>query len=229
MRSCIEHYGMIADGDKICVGVSGGKDSVALLAALSGMRRYLPWKFQVYALSINMNFGGKPTDFSEIAELCRRLRVPYVIKDTQIGEIIFDVRKEENPCSLCARMRRGALHDEAISNGCNKVALGHHMDDAAETFFMNLLQTGQLGTFPPVHYMSRKDIHLIRPMVFVKEQQITNMAERYCLPIVKSQCPADGCTSREDTKQFINQLEQKYPDLKEKVIGAMQRSDFSGW
>ena len=225
----MEKYNMVSAGDKIAVAVSGGKDSVALLCALAEMRRFYTEPYSLCAITIDPCFGGVPGDYSQIEELCRRLDVPYVIKRTELWRIIFEIRKESNPCSLCARMRRGALHDEAIKGGCNKVALGHHMDDAAETFFMNLLQTGQLGTFPPVHYMSRKNIHLIRPMVLVKEQQITDMAVRYSLPIVKSQCPADGCTSREDTKQFIMQLEQKYPDLKEKVIGAMQRSDFSGW
>ncbi len=225
----MEKYNMVSAGDKIAVAVSGGKDSVALLCALAEMRRFYKESYSLCAITIDPCFGGVPGDYSQIEELCRRLDVPYIIKRTELWRIIFEVRKESNPCSLCARMRRGALHDEAIANGCNKVALGHHKDDAVETFFMNLLQTGQLGTFPPVHYMSRKDIHLIRPMVFVKEQQITDMAVRYSLPIVKSKCPADGCTSREDTKQFIKQLEQNYPDLKEKVIGAMQRSDFSGW
>ncbi len=229
MRSCIEHYGMIADGDKICVGVSGGKDSVALLAALSGMRRYLPWKFQVYALSINMNFGGKPTDFSQIAELCRRLRVPYVIKDTQIGEIIFDVRKEENPCSLCARMRRGALHDAAKELGCNKIALGHHLDDAVETFYMNLLNGGKIGSFSPVTYLSRKDITMIRPMLYAFEKDVTHAARGANLPICKSNCPADGNTERQKIKDFVRNLEKDYDSLRKKTITALENAGIDGW
>lgn len=229
MRSCMEQYNMIRDGDKVAVAVSGGKDSVALLCALAEMRRFYPKSYTLCAITIDPCFNGIPGDYSQIEELCHRIDVPYIVKRTELWRIIFEIRKESNPCSLCARMRRGALHDEAIANGCNKVALGHHMDDAAETFFMNLLQTGQLGAFPPVHYMSRKNIHLIRPMVFAEEREITNVARRYNLPIVKSQCPADGCTKRESTKQLIKELEKSYPDLKNKVIGAMQRSDFAGW
>lgn len=229
MRSAIEHYGMIADGDKICVGVSGGKDSVALLVALSNMRRYLPWEFQVYALSLNMNFGGKPTDFSEIAELCRRLRVPYVVKDTQIGEIIFDVRKEENPCSLCARMRRGALHDAAKEMGCNKIALGHHLDDAVETFYLNLLRGGQVGCFSPVTYLSRKDITMIRPMIYSFEKDVTHAARGANLPICKSTCPADGSTERQRVKELIRSLEKDYDSLRKKTITALQNAGIDGW
>lgn len=229
MRACIDKYNMISSGDKIAVAVSGGKDSVALLCALAEMRRFYKEPYSLHAITIDPCFGGKPGDYSQIEELCRRLGVSYSIKRTELWRIIFEIRKESNPCSLCSRMRRGALHDAAIAEGCNKVALGHHMDDAAETFFMNLFKTGQLSTFPPVHYMSRKDIHLIRPMVLIKEQQIGDFVHRYNLPTVKSECPADGFTSREDTKQIIHKLEQDYPDLKEKLIGAMQRSDFSGW
>lgn len=229
MRSAIEHYEMIAEGDKICVGVSGGKDSVALLTALANMRRYLPWKFEVYALSLNMNFGGKPTDFSEIAELCRRLRVPYVVKDTQIGEIIFDVRKEENPCSLCARMRRGALHDAAKEMGCNKIALGHHLDDAVETFYLNLLRGGQIGSFSPVTYLSRKDITMIRPMIYSFEKDVTHAARGANLPICKSTCPADGNTERQRVKELIRSLEKDYDALRKKTITALQNAELDGW
>lgn len=229
MRSCMEKYHMVQPGDRIAVAVSGGKDSVALLYALAEMRRFYPVPYSLCAITIDPCFHGRPGDYTPIAALCQQLDVPYIIKRTELWRIIFEVRKESNPCSLCARMRRGALHDTAVANGCNKVALGHHMDDAAETFFMNLLQTGQLGAFPPVHYMSRKNIYLIRPMVFAEERQITGAVRRCGLPVVKSECPADGCTSRENTKQLIRQLEKTYPDLKEKVIGAMQRAGFGGW
>lgn len=229
MRSCMEKYNMVENGDRIAVAVSGGKDSVALLCALAEMRRFYPKTYSLCAVTIDPCFNGEPGDYVQIEELCRRLAVPYIIKRTELWRIIFDVRKESNPCSLCARMRRGALHDTAIANGCNKVALGHHLDDAAETFFMNLLQTGQLGAFPPVHYMSRKNIYLIRPMVFAEERQVASAVRRYNLPIVKSKCPADGCTNRESTKQLIRQLEQSYPDLKTKVLGAMHRAGFGGW
>lgn len=229
MRSCMEKYNMVEPGDRIAVAVSGGKDSVALLYALCEMRRFYPVPYSLCAITIDPCFNGLPGDYEPIAALCRQLDVPYVIKATELWRIIFEVRKESNPCSLCARMRRGALHDTAIANGCNKVALGHHMDDAVETFFMNLLQTGQLGSFPPVHYMSRKNIYLIRPMVFAEESQIIGAVRRCGLPVVKSECPADGCTNRESTKQLIKTLGKAYPNLKEKVIGAMQRSGFNGW
>ncbi len=229
MRSCIEHYKMIEDGDKICVCVSGGKDSVALLAALANMRRFLPWKFEVHALSLNMNFGGVPTDFSEIAELCHRLRVPYTVKYTQIGEIIFDVRREENPCSLCARMRRGALHDAAKEMGCNKIALGHHLDDAVETFFINLLRGGSIGCFSPVTYLSRKDITMIRPMVYSFEKDVTHAVRSANLPVCKSNCPADGNTERQRIKDLIRTLEKDYDVLRKKTITALQNAELDGW
>ncbi len=229
MRSCMEAYNMIEPGDKIAVAVSGGKDSVTLLAALAEMRRFYPAPYSLYAVTIDMCFGGKSGDYSEIAELCRMLDVPYTVRKTEIARIIFDVRKEKNPCSLCARMRRGALHDTAVSLGCNKVALGHHADDAAETFFLNLFLTGQLGSFPPVHYMSRKNIYLIRPMILTYERDISGVAKRYNLPVKKSGCPADGNTMREQIKRQIAELEKTYPGLKSKVLGALRRAGYGGW
>lgn len=229
MRSAIEKYEMIADGDKICVGVSGGKDSLALLCALADMRRFMPQKFSLCAVSLSLNFGGEKTDFSEIEELCRRIRVPYVIKNTQIGEIIFDVRKENNPCSLCARMRRGALHDAAKELGCNKIALGHHLDDAVETFFMNLLEAGTIGSFKPVTYLSRKDITMIRPMIYAFEKDVERAANSRNLPVCKSKCPADGNTHRQKVKELIHSLEKDYENLRKKTITALQKGEIDGW
>lgn len=229
MRAAIERYSMIEQGDKICVGVSGGKDSVALLSALADMRRFLPVEFSLQAVSLNMNFGGVATDYSKIAELCNEIDVPYTIKDTHIGEIIFDVRKEENPCSLCARMRRGALHDATKELGCNKIALGHHLDDAVETFFMNLLQGGSINCFSPVTYLSRKDITMIRPMIYAFEKDVQRAVNSRNLPICKSNCPADGVTERQKVKDLIACLEKDYDSLRKKTITALENGNINGW
>lgn len=229
MRSAMEQYRMIEDGDRVAVGVSGGKDSLALLYALAEMRRFYPKKFEVVAITIDMQFGKEPGDFSAIEAFCRKIGVEYIIKRTQIYEIIFEVRKEENPCSLCAKMRRGALHDAALAAGCNRVALGHHMDDAVETFFMNLFQGGSIACFSPVSYLSRKGLYLIRPMIFTEERYLTRLAERIDLPVVKSRCPADGETERERMKNEIGRWKKDIPDIKNKIIGAMQRGAVSGW
>lgn len=229
VRAAVERYEMIKDGDKICVGVSGGKDSVALLWALAQMRRFLPVKYEIFALSINMNFNGVATDFTEIENMCRKIDVPYIVKDTKIGEIIFDVRKEENPCSLCARMRRGALHDAAKELGCNKIALGHHLDDAAETFFMNILEGGTIGCFRPVTYLSRKDITMIRPMIYAFESDVRRAVNSCNMPVCKSTCPADGATKRQDTKVLLTELEKTYPSLRKKIITALQKAELDGW
>lgn len=229
MRSAAERYNMIRDGDKIAVGVSGGKDSVALLCCLSEMRRFYPQKYELVAVTLDPCFGGKACDYSALQELCRRLNVPYYIRRTQLGKIIFEDRRESNPCSLCARMRRGMLHDFAKAQGCNKIALGHHEDDAAETFLMNLLHGGKIGSFSPVSYLSRKDLTMIRPMVFVKEASIDAAVKRLGLPIVKSACPADGFTQREQTKRLLKELDREYGQLNRKIIGALQRGGIDRW
>lgn len=229
MRSAMERYGMVQSGDNIAVGLSGGKDSVALLYALARMRLFYPEKFELCAISIDMCFGGVETDYSALQSLCEKIDVPYIIKRTQIGEIIFDIRKEPNPCSLCARMRRGALHDAAKAAGCNKLALGHHMDDAVETFVMNLLNEARVGCFSPVTYLSRKDLYMIRPMIFARESDCARVTRRENLPVVKSKCPADGCTERQRTKELLNSLEKDYSDVRYKILGAMQRGHINGF
>ena len=229
MRACIEHYSMIDDGDKICVGVSGGKDSVALFVALAEMRRFLKKDYTLYAVSINMNFGGKPTDFSKIQELADRYEIHYVSKDTRIGEIIFDVREESSPCSLCSRMRRGALHDAAKELGCNKIALGHHLDDAVETFFMNILRGGSIGCFSPTTYLSRKDLTMIRPMLYAKESDVVRAVNNFNLPVLQSTCPADGNTERQRVKELLQNLEKDYENLRNKVITALEKAEIDGW
>ncbi|MBQ2965314.1 MAG: tRNA 2-thiocytidine biosynthesis protein TtcA [Clostridia bacterium] len=229
MRSAMEKYNMIQDGDRVAVGLSGGKDSTAMLVALANMRRFYPHKYELVAISLDPCFGGRETDFSPLEKLCKELEVEYIIKRTQLGEIIFETRKEKNPCSLCAKMRRGALHDAAKAAGCNKVALGHHMDDAAETFLMNLLNGGYIGCFSPVTYMSRKDIFVIRPMIFCRESEPARIVRRMGLPVVKSRCPADGVTERESMKEQLTAFEKKYGDIRSKIITAMQHKGIDGW
>lgn len=229
MRSAMEKYNMIDEGDNVAVGLSGGKDSVALLYCLAQMRRFYPKHFEVTAVSIDPQFGGVETDYAPLQALCAHIGVRYIIKRTQIGPIIFDVRKESNPCSLCARMRRGALHDAVKAAGCTKLALGHHMDDAVETFMMNLLNEARIGCFSPVTYLSRKDLTMIRPMVFARESDCARVVRRENLPVVKSQCPADGVTERQNVKELLTSLEKDYEDVRQKILGAMQRSHLNGF
>lgn len=227
MRAAMEKYEMIQPGDRIAVGVSGGKDSVTLLTALAEMRRFYPVPYQLEAVTLDMGFGG--ADYRPLQELCRRLRVRYTVKPTGIGPIIFESRKEENPCSLCARMRRGALHDAAKALSCNKIALGHHLDDAVETFYMNLFNGGRIGCFQPVTYLSRKDLTMIRPMVLAFERDVIRACRKRNLPVVKNPCPADGVTDRQKMKDLIRGLEKDYDRLRIKTIGAMQRAGLDGW
>lgn len=229
MRAAIERYDMIAEGDRIAVGVSGGKDSIALLAGLMEMRRFYPKPYTLAAVTLDPCFSGREADYSAIAALCAANGVPYTVKRTQLGTIIFETRREANPCSLCARMRRGLLHDTAKALGCNKIALGHHLDDAAETFWMNLLRGGRVGCFSPVTYLSRKDLTMIRPLVFAREREVEAAVRRAGLPVVKSQCPADGNTQRQRVKEQFALLEREYPAPREKIVGALQRGGIDGW
>ena len=229
MRKAIQEFDLIQDGDKIAVGVSGGKDSVVLLTGLARLRRFIGIDYQLVAVTLDPRFGGQDTDYSPVTRICESLEVPHIIKPTDIGQIVFDVRKEPNPCSLCARMRRGALHDVAKAEGCNKLALGHHYDDVVETFVMNLFQEGRLGCFAPKTYLSRKDLWMIRPLVFAPEKEVRRAAERTELPIVKSKCPADGYTSRQKTKEFLAQMERESDGFKFRLFGALRRSGLDGW
>ena len=227
VRRAVDDYEMIAEGDRICVGISGGKDSLALLAGLANLRYFYPKKFELIALTVDMGFDG--VDYTEIEAFCHELNVPYHVKKTEIAQIIFDIRKEKNPCSLCARMRRGILHDMAKEAGCNKLALGHHMDDAAETFMMNLLSGGTAESFRPVTYLSRKDMYVIRPMIFATEKEVSCAARKLKLPVVISRCPNDKESERENVKNLLLTLEKTYPAVKEKIIGALQKGQISGW
>lgn len=228
-RAAIDDYGMIQSGDRIAVGVSGGKDSLVLLKSLCELKRFYPADFQLVAITLDMRFGKRDGDFSEIQAMCDEYGVEYIVKSTDLYEIIFEVRQEPNPCSLCARMRRGILHDTAKQAGCNKIALGHHLDDAAETFMMNLLIESRIGCFAPVTYLSRRDITMIRPLIYVREREIEAVTQRLQLPVIKSGCPADEMTKREDVKRLIQSLSNQYGDVPERIIGAMQRGGIDRW
>ena len=227
-RRAVDDYGMIRPGDKIAVGVSAGKDSLTLLVAMAELRRFYPVPFELCAITVDMGFAGG-TDFTPIRELCEQLNVPYHIVPTEIYKIIFEVRKEKSPCSLCAKMRRGALNNAAKELGCTTVALGHHFDDAVDTFMLNLFFEGRIGCFQPVTYLSRQDLYVIRPMVYMPEKDIRYFATHNALPVVKSACPANGNTEREEMKQLLNSLDRKYPGLRYRIFGAMQRGEIDGF
>ena len=224
MRRCIEDYNMISPGDRIAVGVSGGKDSLVLLKLLAGLREYM--NFEVEAITIDMGLG---MDYSGIEAMCREVGVPYTIVKTEIAPIIFDYRKEKNPCSMCSKMRRGALNQALLDRGLNKLALGHHYDDAVETFVMNLLFEGRIGCFQPVTNLDRTGIIQIRPMIYIHEKTVDSFAKRYELPVVENRCPVDKQTKREEVKGLVYKLSSDYPDLKERIFGAMQRLPLPEW
>lgn len=219
LRRADTDFDMILPGDKVAVGLSGGKDSVLLLYALSLYRRFSTNKFDLCAITVNMGLEGY--DPSPLVELCKKLDVPYEIVDTQIGKILFDVRKEKNPCSLCANMRRGALHNMAIEMGCTRVALGHHRDDAIETLLMSLFYEGRINTFSPVTYLSKANIHLIRPFVYISEKEVIGEAKKLNLPIVKNPCPANGYTKRQYSKELIKTIEKDIPDVDDHILSAI--------
>lgn len=226
-RRAVADYEMIAPGDRIAVGISAGKDSLTLLYALAALRRFYPVPFELDAVTIDMGFDGM--DFAPISALCRELDVPYHVIPTKISHIIFDVRKESNPCSLCAKMRRGALHNAAKELGCNRVALGHHFDDVVETFMLNLFHEGRIGCFQPVTYLSRTDLHLIRPLIYCPEKDIRYFANKVNLPVIKSPCPADGNTEREEMKQLLRTLDREHKGLRYRIFGAIQRGEIDGF
>ena len=229
MRSAMDRYGMIEDGDKIAVGVSGGKDSVALLYCLAQMRRYYPKRFEVVGITLDPGFDDAEMDYTPIVDMCRELGVEYIVDRTNIGHVVFETRDEKNPCSLCANLRRGRLHTLAKELGCNKLALGHHRDDAVNTFFMNLLDLGTLDCFKPVTYLSRRDLTMIRPLIFAPEQEILNAVNRQQLPVVKNVCPIDHKTERANVDGIVRDLEAMYPGLSNKIIAAMQKGELAGW
>ena len=226
VRRCVDDYHMIEAGDKIAVGVSGGKDSLVLLVLLAGLREYFDKPYELEAITIDMGLG---MDYSAVQALCDRLGVPYTIVETQIAPIIFDHRKEKNPCSMCAKMRRGALNQAILEKGFNKLALGHHYDDAVETFLMSLIFEGRISCFQPVTNLDRTGIIQIRPMLYIHERTVDNFAVRQNLPVLENRCPVDKTTKRAEIKELIYTLSQTYPDLKERIFGAMQRLPLPEW
>ena len=220
LRRCVEDYHMISEGDRIAVGVSGGKDSLTLLVLLAELRKYYPKRFELEALTVDMGLDGM--DFSPVAALCAQLDVPYTCKHTQIGPIIFDYRKEKNPCSMCAKMRRGALNQAILDKGFNKLALGHHREDAEETLLMSVLYEARLHTFHPVTHMEDSGVTVIRPMVYAPEREIIHLAKKYAVPVVKNPCPADGHTTRQEMKDMLEELSRRYPRAKEYLLTALR-------
>ena len=219
LRKGITKYNMIKNGDKIAVGVSGGKDSVTLLKLLAEYRRFSPERFDLIAISVDLNFKDNPTDFEPLKNLCSELNVEYFIEKTDIGQIVFDVRKESNPCALCSKMRKGALNSLAKEKGCNKVALGHHADDLIDTLLLSLFYEGRLSTFAPKSYLDKTDLTLIRPMIMIKEMDIISYAKN--LPIVKSCCPANTFTKREYVKDVIRRIGEDIPNVRDMMFTAL--------
>ena len=227
VRRCVEDYDMIQSGDTVAVGVSGGKDSLALLVLLAALREYYPKPFRVEAITIDLGFPNM--DFTPVVEFCKSLNVPYTIVPTQIKTVVFDLRQEKNPCSMCAKMRRGALNQAIKERGITKIALGHHRDDAVETFLMSLIYEARISCFQPVTYLDRSGVTQIRPMLYIPEQTLIHFAQRQALPVVENECPADKTSKRHEIKELIYDLMQQYPQLKDNVFGAMQRYPLEAW
>ncbi len=227
VRRAVQDYDMIEDGDRIAVGISGGKDSLTLLSALKAMQRFYPKKYELVAITVSL--GLKGMDFSPVQKFCRELGVDYTIVETDIAQIIFDERKEKNPCALCAKMRKGALNGKADELGCNKIALGHNKDDVIETFLMALLYEGRIHCFSPYTYLSRRKIASIRPLIYVPEKDVKGFAKREELPVVKNKCKADGNTTREEVKNMVKKLSEKYDHFEDRTFNAIKRSYIEGW
>ena len=227
VRKAVDDYGMINAGDRIAVGVSGGKDSMLLLAAMNHLKTYYPKPFELEAVTIELGFDGM--DFSPVKEYCEQSGISYTCIKTDIKEIVFDVREEDNPCSLCSKMRRGAINDAITKNGIYKLALGHHFDDAVETFLMSLLFEGRLSCFRPVTFLDRSGVTQIRPLIYAGEQRIANLASELNLPIVENPCPEDKTSKRYEIKRILADMCKDYPDMKSKIFGAMQRLPLPGW
>lgn len=227
VRRAVQDYNMIEEGDRIAIGISAGKDSLALLLALRHLQYFYPKKFEIEAITISLGFSN--FDLSKVKEFCEKLGVRYTVYETQIAQIVFEERKESNPCSLCSKMRKGALNEIAKELGCNKIALGHNKDDINETLLMSLFYEGRIHTMSPVTYLDRSELTLIRPLIYTPEKDIKYFAKKEGLPVVKSPCPADGVTRRETTKQLIYSLEKEIPQLSNRLFGAIERSGIDGW
>ena len=227
LRKAIEYFNMIDEGDRIAIALSGGKDSITMMLALKNLQIFYPKKFEIIAISINPGFEKFDTSFLE--NLCKEIDIPLFIENTRAKEIVFDIRKEKNPCSLCANLRRGALNSVAIEHNCNKIALGHNLEDALETFLLNTLYTGNISTFAPKAYMDRSQMTIIRPLIFTYEKDIKAFVKRNNITVMEKCCPYDGISKREDMKVLLNNLRKDIPRVKENLLGAILRSDIKGW
>lgn len=226
-RKAIDEYRLIQDNDKIAVGISGGKDSLTLLVALANLRRFYPHPFSLEAITVDLGNPGFGTD--KIRSFCQELGVNYTCIQTDIAKIIFEERKEKNPCSLCAKMRKGALNDAALELGCNKIAYAHHKDDLIETMMMSLIFEGRINTFSPLTHLDRTGLYLIRPLIFVNEEDIRGYAQGSHLPVTKSNCPADGFTKREYTKELLTKIYEENPGARDRMFGAILNHNFDSW
>ncbi len=226
-RKALDEYSMIQDGDKIAIGVSGGKDSLTLLYALAGLRRFYPKSFELVAISVDLGFGIQ--DFTEINRLCESLNIPLYIVPTEINQIVFINRKESNPCSLCAKMRKGALNDKAKELGCNKIAYAHHKDDIIDTMMLSLIYEGRFHSFAPVTFLDRMELYVIRPLMFIPEMDIIGFKNKMNLPVAKNPCPVDGHTKREYVKDLIASINRENPGVKERMFGAVLNSRIKGF
>ena len=227
VRRAIDDYHMIEEGDKIAVGISGGKDSLTLLYALHGLMRFYPKHFTLHAVTVDLGFENLKLE--EIQNLCESLNVEYTIVKTDIAQIVFEDRKEDNPCALCAKMRKGALNNAIKSVGCNKVAYAHHKDDVVETMLLSLIYECRFHTFAPVTYLDRTELTVIRPLMYMNEADVIGFVRKYNVPVVKSPCPADGHTKREYVKKLLRQLNQENPGVKERMFTAIQTGNLKGW
>ena len=227
LRKAIENYNMIEEGDKIAIGLSGGKDSITLVMALKALQRFYPKKFDIIAVSVNPGFDFFDSAF--LQETCKNIGVEYVEAQSYIKDIVFDIRKEKNPCSLCANLRRGILNSTAIEHGCNKIALGHNEDDVLENFFLNLLYDDNISTFAPVSYMDRSKITLIRPMIYLSEREIRKFIKRQNITVMPKSCPMDGVSKREYMKELIAKLVLDIPTVRANIMGAIKRANINGW
>lgn len=221
LRKSIQRYGMIAAGDGVAVGLSGGKDSLCLLMGLAALRRFYPIPFTLHAIHVDVGAGMPPEAIAAMADFCAGLDVPFHHVKTDIYQIVFEERKEKNPCSLCAKMRKGALNAKALELGCRKIAYAHHKDDFIETLMMNLLMEGRCECFPPVTQLDKTGLQVIRPMLLVDERDVIGFTRRHELPVVKNPCPADGETRREDMKQFIRASRTQFPGIRESLFSAV--------
>lgn len=219
IRKADQDWQLIADGDRIAIGISGGKDSLLLTKALSLYRLFSGKQFTIVGITVDL--GLRPFDLSGVRAYCEKLGVDYYVEETQIGEIIFDIRKEKNPCSLCAKMRKGVLYDKAKALGCNKVALGHHKDDLIDTFFLSMLYEGKLNALKPIFYLSRVQLTVIRPLMYLPEGHVVHSIDKLNLPVTKSPCPANGHTKRDTVRDLVKHLQIEFPDVKDKVFTAI--------